>query len=154
MKRSEITSALRKAAIGYLVKKGFGANAELGIIPWGKRKVDVIGVTMRGHIVIMEIKSCVADFTTDSKWHTYLDYCHQFYLVFTEKTWKSIAKSYTFSGVGVMVLDSKTGFLRAVKSCPRYEVQEDVHRSLILRLAWRNAIFSKRTTRRNRVFLT
>ena len=66
--RQHTTDMLKKAAIGYLVKKGYGVNLELGIIPWGKRKVDVIGINFKSHIVVFEVKSCKSDYVTDKKW--------------------------------------------------------------------------------------
>jgi len=43
------------------------------------RRADVAGVDRRGNIVIVEIKSSVADFRSDNKWPEYLDFCDQFY---------------------------------------------------------------------------
>jgi len=42
------------------------------------RRVDVIGLDSRGHILIVEIKTSVADFRADLKWREYLDYCDEF----------------------------------------------------------------------------
>ena len=55
--------------------------------------------------------------------------------------------------VGVLVLSSVSGYLRVKKSAAIRELNEDTHKNLILRLAWRNATYSKRNTNRTRVFL-
>ena len=43
------------------------------------RRADLAGVDRKGRIVIVEIKSSVADFRADQKWPEYLDYCDLFY---------------------------------------------------------------------------
>jgi len=43
------------------------------------RRVDVIGVSGTGEIVIVDIKTCAADYGTDRKWPEYLEFCDAFY---------------------------------------------------------------------------
>lgn len=43
------------------------------------RRVDVISLDKRGNITIVEVKSSVADFRSDNKWHDYLEFCDAFY---------------------------------------------------------------------------
>lgn len=43
------------------------------------RRADVAGLSEKGQIWILEIKSSVADFRSDSKWPDYQEYCDQFY---------------------------------------------------------------------------
>jgi hypothetical protein len=43
------------------------------------RRCDVIALAPQGDIAIVEIKSCVADFRTDSKWPDYRQWCDRFY---------------------------------------------------------------------------
>ncbi|MCY4590220.1 MAG: MmcB family DNA repair protein [Alphaproteobacteria bacterium] len=44
-----------------------------------RRRVDVIALSTDGSIVIVEVKSSHADFRSDRKWDSYLDYCDQFF---------------------------------------------------------------------------
>ncbi|WP_374652530.1 MmcB family DNA repair protein [Dongia sp.] len=44
-----------------------------------KRRADIVGLNDAGEIVIVEIKSCRADFRADRKWPDYLDFCDRFY---------------------------------------------------------------------------
>jgi len=39
------------------------------------RRADIVALSDKGEVWIVEIKSSVADFRTDSKWHEYDDYC-------------------------------------------------------------------------------
>lgn len=43
------------------------------------RRVDVIAVNGAGETVIVEIKTCTADYRADRKWSEYLEYCDAFY---------------------------------------------------------------------------
>lgn len=56
---------------------GFAALGEL-VLPNGRR-ADLAAIDDQGQIVIVEIKSCRADFRTDRKWQDYLEFCDRFF---------------------------------------------------------------------------
>ena len=43
------------------------------------RRVDLMGIDAKGHVIIVEIKVARGDLLGDAKWHDYLDYCDRFY---------------------------------------------------------------------------
>lgn len=43
------------------------------------RRADVVGLTAEGHLWIVEVKSCLADFRADAKWRGYRDFCDRFF---------------------------------------------------------------------------
>ena len=43
------------------------------------RRADVVALSSKGLLTIVEIKSCVADFRADRKWPDYRDFCDHFY---------------------------------------------------------------------------
>lgn len=43
------------------------------------RRADVAGIDRKGNIVIVEVKTSLADFRSDNKWHEYRDYCDLLY---------------------------------------------------------------------------
>jgi hypothetical protein len=45
----------------------------------GGRRADLVGIDPKGQIIIVEIKSSIADFRVDHKWHEYKEFCDQFY---------------------------------------------------------------------------
>jgi hypothetical protein len=52
----------------------------LAELPLGNgRRADVAAIDRAGAIVLVEVKSCRADFLADRKWPEYLDYCDRFY---------------------------------------------------------------------------
>lgn len=45
----------------------------------GGRRADLAGIDQKGSLIIIEIKSSVADFNADGKWQDYLESCDKFY---------------------------------------------------------------------------
>lgn len=155
--RKLITRALTSAAQSYWLHKGFSCFTEIGLSSWGRLRADFIALKLNGDVVICEVKSSRADYTTDKKWRQYLQHCHSMYFVLTEAVWASIKSRMEEDGVfdegvGVMVLSTDTGYLKCVRPCKRRSVDGPKHRSIVTRLAWRNGE-SKRTERRARQFI-
>lgn len=78
----EITPDGRQSPAARDIQRGVGRLLRLhGLAPLYElplangRRADVIGMDDAGSIWIVEIKSCLADFRSDSKWHEYRDYC-------------------------------------------------------------------------------
>jgi hypothetical protein len=54
--------------------------AGLAELPLGNgRRADAVAIDRTGAIILVEVKTCRADFVADRKWHEYLDYCDRFY---------------------------------------------------------------------------
>ncbi|AGT08638.1 MmcB family DNA repair protein [Paracoccus aminophilus] len=51
----------------------------LEFVPTGGLRVDVISVSPKGEIWVVECKSSRADFASDRKWQGYLDWCDRFF---------------------------------------------------------------------------
>lgn len=60
-----------------LISHGFAPLEEF--VPERGKRVDVIGLGPKGEIWVVECKSSRADFTSDSKWQGYLDWCDRFF---------------------------------------------------------------------------
>src|SRR5690606_34031830 len=58
---------------------GLGHAALAEFTPTGGLRVDVISVSPKGEIWVVECKSCRADFVSDRKWQGYLDFCDRFF---------------------------------------------------------------------------
>ncbi len=56
---------------------GYGTVPEFRV--GAGRRADVAGLDRAGRFVIVEIKSCLADFRGDRKWHDYLPFCDFYY---------------------------------------------------------------------------
>lgn len=44
-----------------------------------KRRADIVALNDAGEIIIVEVKSCRADFRADQKWPEYLEFCDRFF---------------------------------------------------------------------------
>lgn len=74
--RPEITAAVTRGAARLLADLGFAPLAEV-TLPNGRR-ADLMALSPRGEIVIIEVKSGLEDYRVDRKWHEYMPYCDRF----------------------------------------------------------------------------
>lgn len=69
----EPAQAIRRGVLRLLHGCGYAAVAELSL--GSGRRADVAALGSSGEIWIVEIKSCVADYRADRKWHEYRTHC-------------------------------------------------------------------------------
>jgi hypothetical protein len=62
-----------RGAIRLLHAHGYAAVAELSLA--SGRRADLVAIGMSGEILVIEVKSCVADFRADQKWKEYREHC-------------------------------------------------------------------------------
>lgn len=147
---------MTEAAALHFAKKGYGVFTEIGIAEsaWHKRRVDVYGVNLRSKTIAVEIKSCLSDFKSDSKYESYLPYCHQFYFCVKDLDWiPQFYPRFKELGIGVLVLTT-SGFIKVVLNAKKRKISKKLKNKMICRLAWRAAEFSKRNSRRKRIYIT
>ena len=68
---------IQRGAIRLLRAHGFAGVPEVPLA--NGRRADVVGLSERGDLWIIEIKSSLADFRSDQKWPDYLDFADAFY---------------------------------------------------------------------------
>lgn len=97
----------------HLVELGFAPVTELVLA--NGRRADVAAVSDRGEIVMVEVKSCRADFEADGKWPEYLPYCDRFFFAVAEDFPTEILPG----EAGLMVADAFGGaILRQAEADP------------------------------------
>jgi hypothetical protein len=74
--RPETTVAVTRGASRLLIALGYAPLAEV-TLPNGRR-ADLMALGRKGEIFIVEVKSGLEDFKTDTKWHEYRPYCDAF----------------------------------------------------------------------------
>lgn len=89
---------IQRGTIRTLRANGLASVTELPLA--NGRRADVVGVSEKGEIWIVEIKSCLADFRSDQKWQTYWDYC--------DRLWFAVAQDFPTE-----VLPQETGLILA-----------------------------------------
>lgn len=75
--RPEVTHAVTLGAAKLVRDMGYAPLLEV-CLPNGRR-ADVLALGRKGEIIIVEVKSGVADYRVDQKWHEYGPYCDAFY---------------------------------------------------------------------------
>jgi hypothetical protein len=76
-RQSEAALAIARGVRRLLRARGFATVAELPLT--SGRRADVVGVNGDGAVLIVEIKSSVADFRADHKWRDYFAHCDRLY---------------------------------------------------------------------------
>ena len=147
------TDSITKSVIGLFIKRGFSCYVEVGVVPWGKRRVDILCLDTSRHLIAVEVKQSIQDFRNDAKWVDYIPYCSQFYFAFPYDLWKKHEEELRLlpKNSGIIVLED-TGHARVIRRCAVREIDQSIKRDLITKLAWRGGL-SKRNTRRLRIFL-
>jgi hypothetical protein len=83
-RQSEAALAIARGARRLLRSLGLSTITELPLSDG--RRADIVGVGGDGGIVIVEVKSCVADFRADRKWRDYAAHCDRLYFAISEAT--------------------------------------------------------------------
>jgi hypothetical protein len=81
--RDAVTGAIMRGAARLLGDLGFAVIAEFDL-PSGRR-ADLFGLGRDGELIIVEVKSCAADFRADSKWPEYRDWCDRLFFAVDER---------------------------------------------------------------------
>ena len=100
-RQSERAMAVRTGVERHLVDRGWVTLPEMTLKTG--RRADLVGFSAKGNVIIIEVKSSIADFRADTKWPDYRDYCDQLYFatladvpadIFPEEVGLIIADSY------------------------------------------------------------
>src|SRR5262249_59870991 len=68
---------LTRGACRALAQLGYASLAEFPLA--NGRRADILALAKSGELIIIEIKSSVADFRTDRKWTSYRDFADRLY---------------------------------------------------------------------------
>lgn len=160
MSRSQITKSLTEAVTYYLVKKGYSCHKEFGVAPGGRQRLDVIAFNLKMNFIGVEIKSCPADYRSDTKWIDYLDTgtFHKFYFCITkkmyenEKFYKQLKHDLKPHNVGIMVLWDN-GYIKVTKNARQREADNKALKRMLVKMAWRGGDSLHNIKRRKRVYI-
>lgn len=76
-RQSEAALEIQRGVGRLLRAYGLAALTEMPLA--NGRRADVVGLTPKGELWIIEIKSCIEDFRADHKWPEYMDYADRLY---------------------------------------------------------------------------
>jgi hypothetical protein len=83
-RQSETALAIARGSRRLLRALGFSTVTELGLSDG--RRADLVALGGDGTILIVEIKSSVADFRADTKWRDYAAHCDKLYFAISDAT--------------------------------------------------------------------
>ena len=152
MNRKETTLRLKRAATYYFVDKGHSVYDEVGLKSgkeWSRFRADILALTMKREVVIVEVKSGWQDFIKDVKWTEYLQFCNKMYFIIEESFYntekgKFVETKVREHGAGLMVV-SDGGKVRVAANAKRRDMVGETKKWIYTKLAWRGG-FSKATT--------
>ncbi len=73
---SAVARATTRGVCRHLIDRGLAPLTEVTLATG--RRVDVMALSPDGSILVVEVKSCAADFRADGKWGEYLEFCDAF----------------------------------------------------------------------------
>jgi len=121
------TENITKGAEFLLRDLGFATICEFKLP--NDRRVDIIGLNKKGQIYIIEVKSGIEDFKSDSKWHEYLEYADFFAFAIDEFFPTDILPQEH----GLIIADQFEGFQQ--RPSPKNKLNAARRKSLILKFA-------------------
>lgn len=125
--REAATAAITRGAARLLADLGFAAIAELDL-PSGRR-ADLLGLGRDGELVVVEVKSCAADFRADAKWPEYRDWSDRLFFAVDERFPVELLPS----DAGLIIADAFGGAI--VRPAPVHRLAPARRKALTLRAA-------------------
>jgi hypothetical protein len=126
-RQSETAAAIARGVRRLLRAKGYSTLAELPLVDG--RRADVVAVNGDGALLIVEIKSSVADFRADHKWRDYAACCDRLYFAISAETPVEIMPE----DAGLIVADAYGAEI--VREAPPRAVAPATRRAMLLRFA-------------------
>ena len=106
-RQSETAAAVARGA-GRLLRQANYVPISEFVLPTGQR-VDLMALDAAGSVLIVEVKSSVADFRADQKWSGYLDFCDLMYFAIPPEVPQDLIPA----GTGLILADAwGAAFLR------------------------------------------
>jgi hypothetical protein len=126
-RQSDMAQNVSRGTFRLLHQLGIAGLPEMPL-PSGRR-ADILGLKSDTGIIIVEIKSSIADFRSDEKWPAYRAYCDQLYFAIPQTLPIDIMPPET----GLIVADAYGAAL--IREAPLHKIAPATRRALMLRFA-------------------
>lgn len=127
LSRPALTTALTRGVMRLWLAHGFAPVTELPLA--NGRRADVAALGPKGEIVLVEVKSCMADYAADAKWRDYLEHADAFYFAVGE----SFPLQHLPEGPGLIVADGFGGAI--LREAPRVALSGARRKALTIAIA-------------------
>jgi hypothetical protein len=118
---------VRRGVMLMLMEQGFALVPEITLKTG--RRADLVALSPKGDLWIIEIKSSLEDLRADTKWGEYRDFCDQFYFA----THAGVAQSHFPAETGFMVSDAYGAAI--LSPSPEHRLAAAARKALTLRFA-------------------
>ncbi|MDG2242587.1 MAG: MmcB family DNA repair protein [Rhodospirillaceae bacterium] len=122
-----VTAGVTRGVCRWLGEMGYAALTEFKL--GNGRRADIAGLAPNGSIVMVEVKSTVADFRADDKWFDYVPYCDGFSFAVPEDFPRNILPE----ACGILVADRHT--TTVVRPAVMHRLHPARRKALTLRFA-------------------
>jgi len=126
-RQSEAALAIARGTGRLLVSLGYSSLPEVPLA--NGRRADLLAVSDKGELLIIEIKSSVADFRADHKWPEYRDFCDRLYFAVEPEFPQAILPQET----GLIVADRYGAEI--VRAAPEHKLAAARRKAVMLRYA-------------------
>jgi hypothetical protein len=126
-RQSETALFIARGLRRMLRAHGYSSVTELPLLDG--RRADVVALRGDGSLVIVEIKSSVADFRADNKWRDYLSHCDKLYFAICD----TIPAEIMPLDAGLIVADAYGAAI--VREAPEQKLAPATRRAVMLRFA-------------------
>ncbi len=123
----EVTKDVTLGALRLLDQMAMACVTEMRLA--NNRRSDIMAIGEKGEIWIIEVKSCRADFESDSKWHEYRPFCDRFFFAVAE----SFPTELLPLDTGLIIADQFGGAL--TRPAPEHKLAGARRKALTLKLA-------------------
>lgn len=120
-------AAICRGAIRHLHDLGFASVTELTLA--NGRRADIVGLGPDGELFIVEVKSGLADYRSDSKWQDYLPFCDRFAFAVSSAFPHQVIPG----GTGLIIADAFGGAL--VREPATHKLAAARRKAMMLRFA-------------------
>jgi hypothetical protein len=129
--RPDITLAVRQGATRCLIHAGYSPIWEFSLA--NNRRADICGLSQKGDILIVEVKSGIHDFKSDTKWREYAPFCDLFYFAVTPDFPLDLIPSNGAEAPGLIVADAFGAEI--IRPAPRFDLAPARRKAVTLSFA-------------------
>jgi hypothetical protein len=126
-RQSPTALAIARGTARYLHALGYGVIGELPL-PSGRR-ADLVALGGDGEIIIVEIKSSIADFRADQKWTDYRRHCDRLYFA----TVLEVPRGIFPADAGLIIADAFGASI--IADAPEHRLPAATRKTIVLRFA-------------------
>jgi hypothetical protein len=126
-RQSETAATIARGLRRMLRAHGYSSVTELPLLDG--RRADVVALRADGALVIVEIKSSIADYRADNKWRDYLAHCDRLYFAICD----TIPPEIMPLEAGLIVADGYGAAI--VREAPEQRIAPATRRAVLMRFA-------------------